>query len=323
MKAVVCRRYGPPEVLTLEEVEQPVPGPDQVLIRVRATTVTRTDCELRAAIPFFSRLVTGLLRPRWPVLGYEVAGEVVGAGSAVTRFAVGDEVFGANGGLRADSFGAHAEFLCMRETAPLARKPDAMTFEQAAAVCDGALLALGCLRPANIQAGTKVLVYGASGSIGTAAVQLARHFGAHVTAVCGPANLELAQSLGADQVIDYTRDDFARNGQVYDIIYDAVGKLRYRRCRGSLAREGRYLATDHLTNIARAAWTARSGGRRVIFPIPPQYRQQDVEFLRQLIEAGQYRAVIDRSYRLEEAAEAMCYVQTGQKTGNVVLTVGS
>ena len=317
MKAVVCDRYGPPEVLRIEDIERPVPGPDEVLIRIRATTVNRSDTETRQGSPAVARLLTGLRRPRHRVLGTELAGEVEAVGSAVTEFQPGDAVFG----VRAWKFGAHAEFVCMRESAALAPKPTGVSFEEAAAVCDGVILALMGLRPADVRKGRSILVYGASGSIGTAAVQLSRYFGADVTAVCGTKNLDLVRSLGAEQVIDYTREDFTTNGQAYDVIFDAVGKHSFGRCRDSLNPGGIYLATDGLHNLLLAQWT-RFGDKKVIFPIPPRYTKQDVLFLKGLLEAGQYRPVIDRRYPLAEVVEANRYVDTEQKTGNVVLTVG-
>jgi NADPH:quinone reductase-like Zn-dependent oxidoreductase len=209
----------------------------------------------------------------------------------------------------------------MRESAALAHKPAGMSFEQAAAVCDGMILALGCLRRADLRKGRTILVYGASGSIGTAAVQLARYFDADVTAVCNTKNVETVRSLGADQVIDYTQQDFTKNGQTYDVIFDAVGKRSFTDCRASLKPGGMFLATDHLHNLILAWWTSRIGSRKVVFPIPPRYTKQDVLFLKQLIEAGEYRAVIDRCYPLDDVVDATRYVETKQKTGNVVLTV--
>jgi NADPH:quinone reductase-like Zn-dependent oxidoreductase len=317
MRAVVCDRYGPPEILRLTDVERPVPGPDEVLIKIRATTVNRSDAETRQGAPPVARLVTGLRRPRHRILGSELAGVVEAAGPAVTEFKPGDAVFG----VKAWTFGAHAEFVCLREGAALAHKPAGASFEEAAAVCDGVILALMGLRRADIRPGRSILVYGASGSIGTAAVQLSRHFGADVTAVCNTKNTELVESLGAGHVIDYTREDFTRNGQAYDVIFDAVGKQSFRRCRDSLNPGGIYLATDQLFNLVLAQWT-RFGSKKVIFPIPPRYTKQDVIFLKGLMEAGHYRAVIDRCYPLEDVVEASRYVDTGQKTGNVVLTVG-
>lgn len=317
MKAVVHDRYGPADVLRLEEVPRPVPKDDEVLIKIHATTVNRTDTALRAAEPFASRFITGLRRPKRKILGSELAGEIEAAGTAVTEFEAGDQVFGVNPW----RFGTHAQFVCMRESASLARKPAGTTFEEAAAVCDGAILALGCLRPAGLRKGKAILVYGASGSIGTAAVQLARYFDADVTAVCNTKNVEIVRSLGADKVIDYTREDFTKNGQTYDVIFDAVGKHSFRRCQGSLKRGGFYLATDLWQNLVLALWTSRIGDKRVVFPIPPRYTKKDVLFLKQLIETEKYRAVIDRCYPLEQVIEATRYVETGQKTGNVVLTV--
>lgn len=317
MKAVVCDRYGPPDVLRLEDVERPVPREDEVLVKIHATTVNRTDCGVRSGKPLIGRVVTGLRRPKWRILGSELAGEVHAVGPAVTDFAVGDQVFGINPW----RFGAHAQFVCVPQSAPLAHNPAGMSLGQAAAVCDGVMLALMGLRPAQLRPGKKILIYGASGSIGTAAVQLARYFDAEVTAVCTTTNVDTVRSLGADPVIDYTREDFTTNGQTYDVIFDAVGKHSFRRCRSSLNRGGIYLATDHLQNVILALWTSRIGDKRVVFPIPPRYRKKDVLFLKQLIEAGKYRAVIDRCYPLSDVVEAARYVETEQKTGNVVLTV--
>jgi NADPH:quinone reductase-like Zn-dependent oxidoreductase len=316
MRAVVWDRYGPPEVLRLEDVEPPVPNDGEVLVRVRATTVNRSDTGYRGPEYFISRFFTGLRRPKWRISGYEFAGEVEAAGGDVTEFAVGDRVFGAN----VAGFGAHAEFVCVREGAPMATMPRGATFEEAAAVCDGAILALNCLRLVEIRRGTRLLVYGASGSIGTAGVQLGKHLGAHVTAVCDTKHLELVRSLGADEVIDYTQEDFTENGETYDVVFDAVGKHSFRRSRRSLARGGAYLPTDGFLNMALVFLT-RWADKRVRFAIPPRYRKADVVLLRELIEAGKYRAVIDRSYPLEQVVEASRYVETGQKTGNVVLTV--
>jgi NADPH:quinone reductase-like Zn-dependent oxidoreductase len=248
----------------------------------------------------------------------ELAGEVEAVGAAVTKFAIGDHVFGVKG------FGAHAEFVRMRESAPLAHKPIGMSFEEAAAVCDGASLALACLRKADLRRGRSILIYGASGSVGTAGVQLAKYFGADVTAVCSTKNLELLRSLGADRVVDYTQEDFTKNGQTYDVIFDAVGKHSFRRCRRSLKRGGIYIETDlgFMWHVPLLALLTRwIGDKRVKVGIT-EYTKKDVLFLKELIEAGKYRAVIDRSYQLEQVVEATTYVETGQKTGNVVLTLG-
>src|SRR3989449_2841258 len=326
MRAVVYDRYGPPEVLRIEEIERPVPTKDEVLVRVRAVAVTRADCATREAnrrggrgVSLLSRAVSGFRRPRQPILGSEFAGEVAEVGSAVTEFGAGDRVFGSTG----FRFGAHAEFLRVKESARIAQMPADMSFEDAAAIPDGALNSLWCLRGADLKKGQRILIYGASGAIGTAGVQLARYFDAHVTAVCNTKNVELVRSLGADRVIDYTKEDFTKNGQKYDVIFDAVGKHSFKRCKGSLRQGGAYVATDDLLNLVRALWTARIGDKKVLFPIPPRYTKKDVLFLKGLIEAGKYRAVIDRSYPLEQVVDATRYVETEQKTGNVVLTVSA
>ena len=325
MKAAVYDRYGPPDVLRIEEVERPAPRDDEVLVKIHASTVNRLDVHTREAnrssgpaVMFLSRLVSGLRKPRRRILGTEFAGEVVTIGSAVSEFAVGDHVFG-NSGLR---FGAHAEFICVRESARVTRMPAGASFEQAAPISDGALNALWCLRVGDVKKGQAVVIYGASGAIGTAAVQLAKYFGAEVTAVCGTKNLELVRSLGADAVIDYTQTDFTTNGETYDVIFDAVGKHSFKRCRNSLKSGGRYLATDGFRNLALALWTSRFGDKKVKFQLPPRYAKQDLVLLKELVEAGKFHAVIDRSYPLEDVVEAARYVETEQKTGNVVLTIG-
>lgn len=325
MRAVVYDRYGPPDVLRLEDAERPVPKVDEVLVKIHATSVTRADCATREAnrrsgllVTVISRMISGIRRPKQRILGSEFAGEVVAAGASVSEFTLGDQVFGSSG----FRFGTHAEFACVRESGRIALKPAGMSFEEAAAVSDGGLNALWCLRLANLGKGQTILVYGASGAIGTAGVQLAKYFGADVTAVCTTKSLALMGALGADRVIDYTREDFTKNGQTYDVIFDAVGKHSFKRSKGSLKQGGRYLATDGLVNLILAVWTPRFGDKRVIFSIPPRYTKQDVRFLKELIEAGRYQAVIDRCYPLEDVVEATRYVETEQKTGNVVLTLG-
>jgi NADPH:quinone reductase-like Zn-dependent oxidoreductase len=324
VRAVVYDRYGPPEVLRIEDVERPVPQEDQVLVKIHATTVSRSDVHTREAsrssglaVSLLSRLVWGLRRPRQRILGREFAGEVEAVGAAVSEFAVGDHVFGLSG-LR---FGAHAEFMCIRESARIAHMPAGMSFEEAAPICDGALNALMCLTPADIRKGRTILIYGASGAIGTAGVQLARYFGADVTAVCSTKHLELVRSLGADRVIDYTQEDFTKNGQTYDVIFDAVGKRSFRQCRRSLKPGGLFLPTDGVANIFLALMPSRKGAKRVVFPLPPRQTKKDVRFLKELIEAGKFRPVIDRRYALEDVIEATRYVETQHKTGNVVLTI--
>jgi NADPH:quinone reductase-like Zn-dependent oxidoreductase len=316
MRAVVHDRYGPPEVLRLEEVERPEPNVDEVLVRVRATTVTRTDTGLRSAEYFVSRVYTGLLRPKQRILGLELAGEVEAIGAEVTELAVGDRVFGVRSG-------AHAEYVCVRESGPIAHIPAGVGFEEAAAVCDGAALALSCLRKAGLQAGQSIVVYGASGSVGTAAVQLAKHLGTRVTAVCNTKNVELVRSLGADEVVDYLQEDFTKNGQTYDVVFDAVGKHSFRRCRRSLKPGGTFVDTDlgFMWHVPLLALVTRWGGGRKVRLGITRYAKEDVLLLKELLERGEYRPVIDRRYPLEDVVEASRYVETEQKTGNVVLTV--
>jgi NADPH:quinone reductase-like Zn-dependent oxidoreductase len=324
VRAVVYDTYGSPDVLRLEDVAKPVPKDDEVLVKVHATTVNRSDVHIREAnrssgwaAVLISRLVSGVRRPRQPILGGEFAGEVEVAGAAVTEFAVGDRVFGTNG-LR---FGAHAEYVAVRTRARIAEMPAGMSFEEAAPICDGALSALMCLKMADLRPGRRILIYGASGAIGTAAVQLAKHFGADITAVCGTKNLELVRSLGADRVIDYMHVDFTKNGETYDVILDAVGKHSFKRCRDSLRPGGVYLPTDGAMNILLAVMPVPKGAKRVVFQIPPRIPKQDVVFLKGLVESGEYRPVIDRCYPLADVVEATRYVETQQKVGNVVLTV--
>src|SRR6266851_5011684 len=304
MRAVVYDTYGPPEVLRVEDVDRPIPKDDEVLVKVRASTVNRLDVHTREAnrksgvgLSLLSRLVSGVRRPRQRILGSEFAGEVEAVGAAVSEFGVGDRVFG-NSGLR---FGAHAEFMCIPESARIAHMPEGMSFEDAAPATDGGLNALTCLTPADLRKGRRILIYGASGAIGTAGVQLARYFEADVTAVCSTKNLELVRSLGADRVIDYTKEDFTKNGQTYHVIFDAVGKLSFRRCRGSLEPGGMYLPTDGFVNLLWALLPSLTGDKKVVFQIPPRQTKQNVLFLKGLIETGKYRPVIDRRYPLDEA----------------------
>jgi len=287
-----------------------------VLVGVRATTVTRSDCGFRGANPFFSRIFTGIRRPKQRIAGMELSGVVEEVGSAVTEFQVGDEVFG----LRS---GANAEYVCVREQGALAHKPGSLTFEEAAALADGASIARACLSKADLGPGKRIAVYGASGAIGTAAVQLAKSTGARVAAVCNTKNVELVRSLGAHDVIDYEQEDSTKNGETYDVVFDAVGKHSFRRCRRSLKAGGVYIETDlgfmwHVPPLALL--TRWIGRKRVTLPIP-KYTKEDVLLVKELIEAGKYRAVIDRTYPLEDVVEATRYVETGQKTGNVVLTL--
>jgi NADPH:quinone reductase-like Zn-dependent oxidoreductase len=314
VRAVVHDRYGPPEVLRVEEVERPEPRDDEVLVRVRATSMTQTDCHMRRARPYLWRLMLGLRRPKRRVLGFELAGEIEAIGRAVTAFRPRDRVFGMRNG-------AHAEYVCIREQGYLTHMPKGMSFEEAAAVCDGANQALANLKLAKVVEGTRLLVYGASGSCGTAAVQLGKHyFGAHVTAVCNARNLELVRSLGADEVVDYEQEDFTRRGERYDVVLDAVGKHSFRRTRPALAEHGIYVATDRLYNFPLTLLT-RWSKKKVVFAIEPTPPKENIVLLKALIEEGRYRAVVDRTYPLEDAAEAAKYVDSWQKIGNVVLTL--
>ena len=318
MRAVVYDRYGPPEVLDLAEVERPEPKDDEILVKVHATTVNRTDAGLRSAEFVISRAITGLLRPKNRILGMEFSGEVEAIGSAVKDFKVGDHVFGGN------ESGAHAEYLVIPEARPIARKPPAMSFEEAAAAFDGASLALACLGTDSLE-GRSLLVYGASGAVGTAAVQLAKAFGAHVTAVASTRHLDLARSLGADEVIDYTTDDFTQTGKRYDVIFDAVGKISFRQTRRSLKPGGTYVDTDpgFMLSIPLLILATRFVGDKKVRMGITRYTKENLLLLKDLIESGKYRSVIDRTYPLEDVIEATRYVETGHKTGNVVLTVSS
>ena len=315
MKAIVYTKFGPPEVLQLQEVEKPSPKKNEVLIKIHATTVVKEDPDMRASPGF-----NGFLKPRNPILGQELAGDIESIGKDVTRFKPGDQVFGF------DMFGAYAEYKCMPENGALAIKPANMSYEETVSVPNGALTALPFLRDkGNIQSGQNILIYGASGSVGTAAVQLAKYYETTVTGVCSTANLELVKSLGADQVIDYTREDFTNNGQTYDIIYDTVGKRTFAECKGSLTDDGTYLTTVPTPGIMlKALWPAKSG-KKVKFMAAglrsASKKVKDLDFLRKLIEAEKFKAVIDRHYPLEEIAEAHRYVEKGHKKGNVVINV--
>jgi len=317
VKAITYTKFGPPEVLQLQEVEKPSPKKNEVLIKIHATTVVKEDPDMRASPGF-----NGFLKPRNPILGQELAGEIESIGKDVTRFKPGVQVFGF------DMFGAYAEYKCMPENGALAIKPANMSYEEAASVPNGALTALPFLRDkGNIQSGQSVLIYGASGSVGTAAVQLAKYFGTDVTGVCSTPNLEWVKSLGADQVIDYTQEDFRKRGEIYDIIYDTVGKRSFSECKDSLTDDGIYLTTVPTPGIMlRALLPAKSGGRRTKFLAaglrPAREKVKDLVFLTELIEAEKFKAVIDRRYPLEELAEAHRYVEQGHKKGNVVITVG-
>jgi NADPH:quinone reductase-like Zn-dependent oxidoreductase len=319
MRAAVRTRYGPPDVVRVVEVEKPAAKDHEVLVRVHATTVNRTDCGVRAAKPFIYRFFLGLRRPRLTVLGNEFAGQVEAVGAGVTSFKVGDRVFGFSG----TWFGAHAEYLTMPEDGMLATMPADLSYEQAAPSTEGSLYALSALRTAKLQRGQSVLLNGATGAIGSAAVQLLREMGAEVTAVCGTEHVELVRGLGADRVIDYTAEDFTRDAQRYDVVLDAVGKSSFGRCRRLLKPGGLYLSTDLgplSLNPVLALVTPLFGGRRVRFAIPRQ-DQGTVVYVKERIESGTFRPITDRRYRLDQIVEAYRYVETGRKVGNVVISV--
>ena len=328
MKAVIWTKYGPPDVLQLREVEKPTPKENEVLIRIHATTVTAGDCELRSLkLPvYFSlpmRMYVGLRKPtRVTIPGMELAGEIEAAGKDVTRFKEGDQVFGTTG----FGMGAYAEYVCLPEGADetegvLVKKAGNMSYEEAAAVPVGGLEALHFLRKGNLQEGQKILIIGAGGSIGTVAVQLAKYYGAEVTAVDSTGKLDMLRSIGADRVIDYTQEDFAQSGESYDVIFDVAGKSSLSGSLRSLKQNGRcLLANPGLSQMARGRWTSVISGKKVIFGAT-SHKTEDLVTLRELIEAGKIKPVIDRCYPLEQVVEAQRYVETGQKKGNVVIQI--
>lgn len=319
MRAIIHSRYGPPEVCRLQDVPRPQPKPQQVLVKVIASTVNRTDCGFRSANYFISRFWSGLLRPKHQVLGCEFAGIVEETGNAVAGFRKGDAVVGYND----LQFGGHAEYLVIDEQAGITHKPPNFSFEEAAALMEGAHYALFNIRAAGVQPGQHVMVYGATGAIGTAAVQLLKYFGAKVTAVCNTKNVELVKSLGADVVVDYQKEDYTQTTQQYNFIFDAVGKSRFPTCNALLQPKGIYISTEfgkHGENIFYALWTPLRGGKKLLFPIPAT-RKEDIVLLADLATKKLFRPVIDRVYPLEEIVEAYRYVETGQKTGNVIIRV--
>lgn len=322
MKAIVYERYGPPEVLQLKEVEKPTPKDNEVLIKTDATTVTSGDWRVRslnvpAGFGLIMRLVFGVTRPRQPILGTELAGVVVSVGKDVRKFKVGDQVFAFSDA----AMGCHAEYKCMPEDGAMALKPANLTYEEAAALSFGGTTALDFFRRGQLQSGETVLVNGASGGVGTAAVQLAKHFGADVTGVCSTANVELVRSLGASHVIDYTKEDFTQNGEIYDVIVDTAGTAPFSRSKASLKERGRLLMVlGGLPDMLRIPWVSMTSSKKVIAG-PAAGRAEDLRFLAGLAEAGEFKPVIDRCYPFEQIAEAHGYVDTGRKKGNVVITL--
>jgi len=319
MKAAIHTQYGPPEVVQIREISKPSPAANEVLVRVHASTVNRTDCGFRSAEYFVSRFFSGLIKPKQQILGCEFSGTIESVGESVDSYQIGDRVFGFN-----DSrFGGHAEYLLRDEQDAMTLMPENLSFEEAAALTEGSHYALCNIRAAKVQAGQKVMVYGATGAIGSAAVQLLKYFDAGVTAVCNTPNVELVRSLGADFVIDYTREDFTKTGQQYDFIFDAVGKSSFAVCKKLLKKDGVYISTEpgkNGENIWMALYGLLSGGKRVLFPIP-YINKEDVIFLKNLAEKGLFKPLIDRIYRLDEIKEAYQYVESRQKIGNVVLRI--
>jgi len=322
MKAIVATRYGSPEVLALQEVETPTPKDNELLIKVHATTVNAGDCRMRSfdVPPLFwlpARITLGFTKPKHPIFGMELAGEVKAVGKDVKRFKVGDQVFAST---FEANFGAHAEYKCLPENGPVVTKPQNMSYEEVATLSIGANTALFFLKAANIQPGQKVLIYGASGSVGTFAVQLAKYFGAEVTGVCSTRNVALVKSLGADQVVDYTQEDFTKNGETYDIIFDTVGKTRLSQCKSSLKKDGHYLHTVMVLPEIQRLWYSMTTGKKVVggTAVP---RKEALVFLKELVELGRLKPVIDRCYPLNQMVEAHRYVEAGHKKGNVVITL--
>ncbi len=323
MNAIVITKYGPPEVLELRQVEKPTPKANEVLIRIYATAVVATDPQFRKGDPFITRFFTGLTKPKHSIPGDVLAGKLESVGKDVTLYKAGDPVIAAC----AMTQGGQAEYICLPEEGPLAIQPANMSYEESAGVPDGGLGALNFLRDAaRIQSGQTILINGASGSVGTYAIQLALYFGAHVTGVCSTANVELVKSLGADKVIDYTKEDFTRNGQVYNVIFDAVGKSSFSRCKNSLTQSGVYVTTvptpDFMLGLLL---TSKSKGKKAAFVAPglrsSSEKAKDLQFLKELIEAGKLRSIIDRCYSLEQVVEAHRYVEQGHKKGNVIINV--
>lgn len=323
MKAIVCTKYGSPDVLELKEVEKPTPKENEVLIRVYAASATAADCMMRQGTPFYGRIFLGLMKPKNPITGTGFAGIIEAIGKEVKLFKAGDSVFGETG----IGFSTNAEYVCLPEDGVLATLPHNMTYEEAAPLCDGALTSWSFLKDiGKIQSGQSILINGASGSLGSAAVQIAKYFGAEVTGVCSTTNLEMVKSLGADKVIDYTKEDFTKTEQRYDIIFDTVGKSSFSRCQDSLRENGVYLSPVlSLPLLFQMIWTSKIGNKKAKFSAtglrPVSELRVLLNELKDCIEAGKIKSIVDRSYPLKQTAEAHRYIETGHKKGNVVITV--
>ncbi|MCH8033779.1 MAG: NAD(P)-dependent alcohol dehydrogenase [Bacteroidetes bacterium] len=320
MKAIVHKKYGPPDFLQLKEVEKPTPKNNEVLIRVYATTVNRTDCAMLRAKPFIMRFFTGLFKPKIPVLGTEVAGNIEAVGKDVKSFKIGDKVFGFDDG----GLSSHAQYITLSENKALTTIPNNLTYKQAAASFEGAHYAYNMIKKVDLKSEQKVLVNGATGAIGSAAVQLLNYFGANVTAVCNAKNFELVKSLGATKVVDYTEEDFTKSNEKYHYVLDTVGKSTFSKCKPLLLSGGVYISSElgsMAQNLFFAIITPMMGSKKVIFPIPTDTRGS-ILFIKKLIEQGKFNSVIDREYPLEQITDAFRYVEKGFKTGNVVITLG-
>jgi NADPH:quinone reductase-like Zn-dependent oxidoreductase len=317
MKAIVCMEYGKPDVLQLKEVDKPIPKDNEILVRILATAVNAADWRLRKADPWAVRLFFGLTKPKRPILGGVLSGKVEALGKNVTRFKVGDQIFGATG----MSFGAYAAYICLSQDGILSIKPNNISHIEAGTIPFGGTTALHFIRKANIKDGQKVLIYGASGAVGTAAVQLAKYFGAQVTAVCSTSNVEMVKSLGADKVIDYTKEDFTMNGETYDVIFETVNKLSFSNSIKSLKKQGTLiLGASELPQMLQGMWSSMTSSKKVLSGMISQ-KAADIIFLKELIEKGNFKPVVDRSYPLEKMIEAHKYVEQGHKKGNVAITL--
>lgn len=320
MKASVFTKYGAPNVLQIKEVTKPTPKGNEVLVKIYATTVNRTDTAFRKPDHLINRLINGIFSPKKQILGTEFAGEIESIGSQVKSFKIGDQVFGIN----TMSFGTHAEYVCIAEHKSIALKPNSITYYEAAAVCEGFIFANNYLKRIDFNISPTILINGTSGSIGSAALQLAKYYGAkHITAVCNTKNIELSKALGADEVIDFEKQDFTKSNKIYDVILDAVGKSTFFKCKPILTKGGVYFSSElgaYSQNIFLAILTPLFSYRKVKFPIPTDSKK-DIEFLKEIIETGKFKAIIDKTYSLSQIVEATTYVETGKKTGNVVISI--